>query len=287
MPKDGVEKSMWIAAHLTGGLGNRLFQLSAALGLSEKWKKDTVFFLPKCGPTNHGPFDTLFRMFPQIPIVETASEWELLEEAKGDLYTYHPFADTPITNLPTIVHGFRQSPLYFPTTGVQAHLHELLDSKRWSMLLTKYDLTRQDQKEKTFFLHVRLGDYLLLPHHQVNLQHYYIQCLSKIPQRSRVLFFSDEPERVKEIFQHIVQALGHSFQATNESDELESLSLMSQCWGGAITANSTFSWWGAYFGKTRCSNTDAFLAFYPDTWGAGLPVPKDIVPSWGTTISVE
>jgi hypothetical protein len=287
MPKDGVEKSMWIAAHLTGGLGNRLFQLSAALGLSEKWKKDTVFFLPKCGPTNHGPFDTLFRMFPQIPIVETASEWELLEEAKGDLYTYHPFADTPITKLPTIVHGFRQSPLYFPTTGVQAHLHELLDSKRWSMLLTKYDLTRQDQKEKTFFLHVRLGDYLLLPHHQVNLQHYYIQCLSKIPQRSRVLFFSDEPERVKEIFQHIVQALGHSFQATNESDELESLSLMSQCWGGAITANSTFSWWGAYFGKTRCSNTDAFLAFYPDTWGAGLPVPKDIVPSWGTTISVE
>jgi len=287
MPKDGVEKSMWIAAHLTGGLGNRLFQLSAALGLSEKWKKDTVFFLPKCGPTNHGPFDTLFRMFPQIPIVETASEWELLEEAKGDLYTYHPFADTPMTKLPTIVHGFRQSPLYFPTTGVQAHLHELLDSKRWAMLLTKYDLTTQDQKEKTFFLHVRLGDYLLLPHHQVNLQHYYIQCLSKIPQRSRVLFFSDEPERVKEIFQHIVQALGHSFQATNESDELESLSLMSQCWGGAITANSTFSWWGAYFGKTRCSNTDAFLAFYPDTWGAGLPVPKDIVPLWGTTISVE
>ena len=278
---------MWIAAHLTGGLGNRLFQLAATLGLSEKWNRQAVFFLPKCGPTNHGPFETIFRMFPQLPLVETAPEWDLLEEPKGELYNYVPFADTPTTKLPAIVHGFRQSPLYFPTTGVQAHLHELLDSKRWDTLVTKYSLTTQEQKESTFFLHVRLGDYLVLPHHQVNLQHYYIQCLSKVPRGSRILFFSDEPERVKEIFQHIVNALGHSFQAINESDELESLSLMSQCWGGAITANSTFSWWGAYFARSRCQRPDAFLAFYPDVWGAGLPVPKDIVPSWGTKISVE
>ena len=278
---------MWIAPHLTGGLGNRLFQLSAAIGLSEKWKKQTVFFLPKCGPTNHGPFDTIFRMFPTIPVVETAAEWDVLEEPKGDLYKYLAFPEKPTTSRPAIVHGFRQSPHYFPIDGIQAHLVELLAVKRWTDLQSKYALTTQEEKQKTWFLHVRLGDYLVLPHHQVNLQNYYIQCLSRIPSGSRILFFSDEPDRVKEIFQHVVQALGHSFQAVGESDELESLCLMSQCWGGSITANSTFSWWGAYFARMYCPSPSTFVAFYPSVWGAGLPIPKDIVPSWGVLVSVE
>lgn len=277
---------MWIAPHLTGGLGNRLFQLASAIGLGEKWSRTPVFFLPKCGPTNHGAFDTIFAMFPSLAVLETASEWTVLEEPKGNVFVYTPFAKEAPGSLPCIVHGFRQSPLYFPNKGVQALLYELLDCKRWDTLLTTYFLQTVEQKQKTVFLHVRLGDFLVLPHHQVNLQLYYIRCLSLLPPQSKILLFSDEPQRIKEVFEHIVQSMGHSFQAVTVSDEIEALSLMSQCWGGAITANSTFSWWGAYFGHERSSNPATFRAFYPEVWGSGLPDPTDILPSWGTKISV-
>ncbi len=276
---------MWIAPHLTGGLGNRLFQLAAAIGLAEKWGKQVVFFLPKCGPTNHGPFDTIFRMFPQIPIVETTTEWLTLEEPKRDFFIYLPFSDEP-TDKPTIVHGFRQTAKYFPPGGIKASLSEVLDASRWNALLVKYGLETKEQKESTWFLHVRLGDYKVLPHHQVNLQQYYLNALTEVPNGCRVLFFSDEPHLCKEIFEHITNAMGHSFQAVDESDELECLSLMSECWGGAITANSTFSWWGAYFAHTRCANPQSHKAFYPSRWGAGMPTPTDVTPSWGTTLPV-
>jgi hypothetical protein len=185
-----------------------------------------------------------------------------------------------------IVHGFRQSPKYFPTKGVTPLLHELLDPKRWQDLLQKYGLETETNKKKTWFLHVRLGDYKVLPHHQVNLQTYYMSCLIKVPPGSKILFFSDEPHLVQEVFENVIQAMGYSFQVVEESDELESLSLMSQCWGGAITANSTFSWWGAYVAHTRSSSPDTHVAFYPDNWGSGMPLPLDVCPSWGTVVSV-
>jgi hypothetical protein len=277
--------SPWIAAHLTGGLGNRLFEFASALGLAEKWKRPAVFFLPRCGPTNHGPFDTLFRMFPSVPMIEIAEDWHQLDEPKGHVFTYTPFPEFPTTEKSVVIGGWRQSPLYFPKQPIQAELTTLLPPERWQSLLSQYKLITTEQKQTTCFLHVRLGDYLKLPHHQVNLQEYYIRCLQQVPPGSRILFFSDEPHLVKEIFSQVIQAMGFQFQCCEETDELETLCLMSQCWGGAITANSTFSWWGAYFARHSCPSPETYKAFYPTVWGQGLPEAKDIIPSWGIKIS--
>jgi hypothetical protein len=278
---------MYVSAHLTGGIGNRLFEFAAALGLAEKWRAQPIFLLPCCGATNHGPFDTIFKMFPNIPVLETLNSWTRLEEPKGGVFTYTPFPESPSSGEAAVVCGWRQSPRYFPSNGVQCQLTELIDPTEWASLLKTYSLTDPVDRAKTVFLHVRLGDYKILPHHQVNLQNYYIQCLQRLPPQSRILFFSDEPELVREIFQHVVQALGHSFQCVTESDELKSLALMSQCWRGAITANSTFSWWGAYFARQRCPSPSEYLALYPDVWGQGLPPTTDVVPSWGIRVSVN
>ena len=277
---------MWISAHLTGGIGNRLFEFAAALGLAEKWNRDAVFFLPRCGPTNHGPFDTIFKMFPTVPIIESVDEWAEIDEPKKGVFTYFQFDDEPPSMAAFIVGGWRQSPLYFPKNGVRALLSEALDNERWAILQEKYVVKTTEQKQQTWFLHARLGDYKVLPHHQVNLNSYYVKCLERVPPKSKILFFSDEPNLCKESFKTACVSSDIDFQVCEESDELESLALMSQCWGGAITANSTFSWWGAYFAYLRCANKESYRAFFPGTWGQGLPAAKDIVPFWGIKIAV-
>jgi hypothetical protein len=270
----------WLAPHLTGGLGNRLFQYAAAAGLAEKWHKDLVFFLPRCSPTDHGDFENIFRLFPHTPHLETAVEWITLEEPKHKLYHYLPFPDTAPTQLPIILHGWRQSEKYFPKGGVKLNFLNALGPQRDAELRTLVP-----SPETTWFVHVRLGDYRILPHHQVDLTFYYAHCLTQIPEGHTLILFSDEPHLCAEEFAAAAKRLGLKFEVCSREHEVESLFLMSLCKGGAITANSTFSWWGAYCAKQGAP--PAFKAYYPSQWGDGMPPPVDVIPSWGVCVDLD
>lgn len=273
----------WIAGHLTGGLGNRLFQHAAALGLAQKWGYTPVFYLPQMSPTNHGPFDTIFRLFPQIPLLTEDVPHILIPEGQGNVFTYMKFQEDPIAaNL--VIDGWRQSEQYFPVGGVHAALEHAISKERQAELLVKYNLTDANTRSHTCFLHIRLGDYKILPHHQIDLGSYIAKASEQFPKGTRFLVFSDEAKHHKEMFERLVKTLSHEPCIVEEEDELESLFLMSQCWGGAIVANSTFSWWGAYFARQRCPNPQRYKACYPSVWGAGLPPARDVVPSWGLSI---
>lgn len=272
----------WVAGHLTGGLGNRLFQHAAALGLAEKWGHTPVFYLPQMAPTNHGPFDTIFRLFPQIPLLTEDSSHILLPEGHGNVFTYMKFQENPIV-ANVVVDGWRQSERYFPVLGVHAALEQAISKERQTELLQRYNLF--ETRSQTCFLHIRLGDYKILPHHQIDLGSYIAKASQMFQKGTRFLVFSDEAKQHKQMFERLVTTLGHEPCVVEEEDELESLFLMSQCWGGAIVANSTFSWWGAYFGRQRCPDPSRYKACYPSVWGAGLPLARDVVPSWGLSIS--
>ena len=267
----------WVAPHLTGGIGNRLFEFAAAAGLAEKWNRRVVFFLPRCSSTDHGPFDTIFKLFPSVPIIESAESWETLEEPRNNMYRYTPFSQMPV-NGPTIVHGYRQSEKYFPVGGVVPDFEGALGPEKAATIRAK-------MPKDAWFLHVRLGDYKILPHHQVNLKGYYAECLDKVPKGSPLILFSDEPELCSEYFMIEAGPRSLDFSVCTNKDELVNLYMMSLCSGGAITANSTFSWWGAYFARQNAKKS-TFQAFYPSMWGQGMPPPIDLIPSWGVCVSV-
>jgi hypothetical protein len=130
---------------------------------------------------------------------------------------------------------------------------------------------------------VRLGDYRHLKHHQVDLGAYYTKALERVPAGSRLHLFSDEPDLCLPLFRDVIASKKLEYTRATTYSDIESLYEMSLCLGGTITANSTFSWWGAWFAHMN----GAAWATYPDSMGAGQPEPSDLAPSWGTVISTK
>jgi len=263
---------MWVAPALTSGLGNRLFQLFAAAGAAESWGYELVISLAACKESPHGPLASIFRMFPSVRVIEDKDNSIERYEAPRGFYVYTPIWPPPGKNC--IISGFRQSPKYFPL-----HLAPNWDSALGGPLLRKKveslaGLESMEERHRTYAIHVRLGDYRLLPHHQVDLTKYYEAALKRVPAGARLHVFSDEPNACRSLF------AGRNMTMAVTASDAESLYEMSLCLGGTITANSTFSWWGAWFAH----QAGAAWATYPSSMGNGQPEPIDLVPSWGTTL---
>ena len=120
------------------------------------------------------------------------------------------------------------------------------------------------------FVHVRRGDYLLHPeHHIVQPADYYEKAFCHVPGVSRWLLLSDDPQWCK------AQSCFAHCEVIDEPDEMTGLALMSMCHGGAIIANSTYSWWGAMLG----ANEAAAPVVYPSRWSYNAK-PELFLPNW-------
>ena len=253
-----------VSAQMSGGFGNRIFQILTGMAYAERTGKRFVFFEEHITNNPHTPpvkmRQMIYAWFPQVMVYRGRVAWI-------------DYADTgaPIPDMSgsvAIRGNFQDDAFFSPTARQQFVIPE--PSRRI------LDISGIDFRH-SYFMHFRLGDYVNSSW-DVDLTSYYPEAVRRILQvdpLATFLLFSDEPDRInmkKLKFPTIKMAM------MPVVDIGETLWLMSQCNGG-ICANSTFSYIGGFGSK----GTGPF--FRPDVWrhdgsARGLA-------SWAITIHVK
>lgn len=262
---------------LQGGLGNRFFQIMAGLGFAEKWKNYDIFL--KEGGYNHvseevskGHILQLFsNIQPPLKFINknnNNSSYKVIGE-KSPL----EFTITEDPNSNCILDGYFQSDKYFPKKQPKLNLLE-----------PKNNIISTINKDKLFFIHIRLGDlfgdnkdYKLPPT-------YYKNGIKKILEKKSdaiFLILSQDINGVKQyVNDNLISDLSKNtiiYDESNDENRLDSIYYMSKSRGG-ICCNSTFSWMGAYMIR----NSD--LIFMPKPWIKNNNY-NDIYPKWATLLN--
>jgi len=250
----------YIFVELMGGLGNQLFQYAA--GLLHKKQNNSKLFICKSKQNSHdnnNDYRDLFRLankydYEYLPRYVTLyqenpfSMWNI--DKHYILYMYGYYQN--YTMLKPVLNEFKND-LLKSLEGIQKNM------------LSNYNIFLNSG-----FIHVRRGDYLTKSElHHVQTMDYYMQAVSRFDNISTWYIFSDDIEWCKS--QDFFIGLKPIY--IEETDPVLNLALMSQIMGGAIIANSTFSWMGAYLGVGLQENK----VIYPKKWFCNTT--PDLFPS--------
>jgi len=223
-----------VSVQLKGGLGNQLFQLGFLEYIVKKTGRTPKLSTresPYTGHSNENYFNSIFRNWNSM--YSSLIAYSIRKEA--DVYDLHAQGNI-------IYDGYFQDYKY---------MDEIRDTFINKLVFNKDILSKYLNIQNKIFIHVRGGDYLsqCKSLHYIDLEPYYKNCID-LCNSSEFVIFTNDSEYANNLF-------GSKYPIINES-EINTLYLMSQC-KGAICANSSFSWWGAYLNPTR-------PIFMPSKW---------------------
>ena len=265
-----MEEKRGIVPLFVGGLGNQMFQIAAAFCVG--FHNRCPVYIPQI-TNNNNPHrkdlqysETIFKHFGLIFNLENDSPQlkQLLEHYNYkphngySLMTPHKAWDPKDVSPGTIMTSYYQ---YYPALEPREYELRHLFLEGLKSYLDKLGKLNIDEK-RTAFVHVRRGDYLKNKDlYTLTPQYYFIALnlmLKVLPYITKIYVISDDMEWVKSqiIFKSGV------IEFYESKDDLECMALMSLCKAGAICANSTFSWWGAFLG----AHSIRAPVFVPEHW---------------------
>lgn len=222
---------------LFGGLGNQLFQLAALLHVAKQTRR-TPYIQTLTNPSPHSSapyFDTILQTFRNL--YSTVRPAVRITEPT---LAYTNWAPLLRMTLNPEMSGYFQDWRYIDP--------DFVPRLRFSADV----LSRYPTVASSVFLHIRGGDYVGNPGHDIGLDGYYQRALAYFPDAHFLVVTND----INYAMSRPCLA-GLNYSLVKES-EVDTLYLMSQCRGG-ICANSSFSWWGAYLNPHR-------KIVMPDRW---------------------
>ena len=260
-----------------GGLGNQLFQIFAALAYElEHPDKYRCQFNKKVHGIRQKTYWNTF--LQSLEGLCTTDPIAVQYQYNDPSYSYNKLPQFPVS---TLLYGYFQSFRYFQKyrdvlfQRIRIREQQETVRTREDTIRTKEDTIRRKEEaaivKRRICMHFRLGDYKGLPqHHPILPLTYYRAALKHIVQEKgasyEVRFFCETEDIAFVMEQRIAplqtQFPGVSFVRGSQDgvDDWQEMLAMSLC-DDFIIANSTFSWWGAYFGQQTGSRV-----LYPSLW---------------------
>jgi hypothetical protein len=276
-----------IIGHLMGGLGNQLFQIFMIMSLSID--SETQYCLPdneQLDVKRHTYWNSfLYKLKPFLQtelFIRTNTHRVIKEES----FEYQNYASETIKRENILFYGYFQSYKYFEKN--YKIIYDLIDiDYQKKQLVDKLSIQNYD---KLISMHFRLGDYVNIQNcYPVMTINYYSNCLkylndSGIDLREyKILYFCEnnlnDLRHISQIIENLKLKYPYlKFIRQSGLKDYEEMLLMSLCKHNII-ANSTFSWWGAYF-----NNREDKIVMYPNVWfGPALSYNNTIdlnPPNW-------
>jgi hypothetical protein len=270
-----------IFLNLKGGLGNQLFQIFACISYS--LKIDQVFVFPNFEIIGNRStyWNNFLSHLKKYTISYNKIRCNYQIKEKNFHYENLPNIQSSITSN-FIFNGYFQSYKYF-----EEHYNLICNiihlNEQRENIKNKYNIP-----ENNISLHFRIGDYVKYKDtHPILSISYYVNAIKYIKKQikeqqtlfSIVYFFQEED---KNIVNNNISVLQNKFPEITfipRPDGLEDWEemLYMSCCQHHIIANSTFSWWGAFF------NPREKIVCYPSKWFGPLlnHDTRDLFPeSW-------
>ena len=233
-----------IQANIQGGLSNQLFIIATGLSLIKDNNDKLVVPISKhrIGLQGHNAIkykNTLYRN-----LIDGELEGDILN-FNQDGFNYKPIIISNKDKNNIALNGYFQSEKYFKHN--EKYIRSILNFPSEVFNESFRVINEKVGRAKDIIsIHVRRGDYLKFPTiHPVLTMDYYDEAVEYFLKQNKdykFLIFSDDIEYCKNVFKN-----KNKFIIMPNQDELIDICCMSLC-DGNIIANSTFSWWGAWFG---------------------------------------
>ena len=229
----------------SGGLGNMMFQMASTYAIAKQTGHSFGITDIPLPPANHSSMDykdTVFKswyfyktnLLPTIRIIEQDAR-PIDIDAIRSISNYHG----------VILSGNFQRHEYL--TPYKKRVLQLFD-------LPVPSSQKYPDIQDAYFIHIRRGDYVENPFHELDLTNYYKKAIETIGEGVAYVV-SNDMEWCKQ--SRLFDTIPHRFI---EENDVDTLAIMTQCGKGGIAANSSFSWWGLYW------NTNRPFLMLPEPW---------------------
>ena len=277
-------KSNRIVVHLSGGLGNQLFQFMAGLGLAEVTRKklviNTNFYRnPWLRHRNNVAYSLKRRLeLYDFETVATTTRDRTTTPSDGrfervlralpestkrgfGVASEESFIDGKWVRPEEISRlvGHFMSPEFFLKSTTKQRFQQLVNPPHsWVT-----QMTEKISSEESVGIHLRLGDYLLQNYIVVPKEIYFLNAIERfydvLGTKIKIFLFTDEPKLLAQNFPTLASHVD-LVTPPPEVSSAENLKLLSKC-SAFVCSNSTFSWWGAHL-----SNASSSLIIHPSTF---------------------